>query len=1099
MRRRTEKDLDILIRGALFGENAEQGNAPAEPPAPSSAEILASRYRLDARIGSGGVGEVHRAHDLALQRDVAVKILDARHALRTDLLERFLGESQLCARLEHPGIVPVHDVGLTPDDRPFFVMKLLSGRTLAAWLAEGAEARDAERLLHAFEQLARAVAHAHAHGVVHRDLKPSNVLVDRDGVVCVIDWGFAKLLAVDSAPAPTLERGSEPASADEAEVEDRAGGTENADDGGTPPFARSVAGAVYGTFAYMPPEQAQGRSAEVDERSDVFALGAILCEILTGRAPYAGTREEVRAQARDAALGPALRALEACPADPDLRALARRCLASARAARPTNAGAIVEELARYRRNLGERVRRAELRAATSETRAIAERRTRRWQLGAFAAALALLSLGTWAYARNEREGRERAERTACAVDEALARTQLPLGALEDPESSAWRDAEAALDRARAILLSGDADAATRARVADTASRWEAQLAILRAEHAERERARRLGERLDELRTRLFADWNWERAARGCAELFAELGVSPEAAAAPQELRSPAMQSVVVEGLDLWIRCLANLAPEDRAPRVRLMNLASSLDTDPERARVRAMIATGEVDAELLAEIEAGEPGPAVAFSASTILDRAGEKERARALRKRTHARHPDDFWLAFFAHYDHLERDPAEALRFATALVAARPESKVAALQYAIAQARSGHIEEARALFVRGARQHPLDFEFPANLGLVLEQLGDAEGALRAWRRALELRPGAWALRERSVDLLLRRGALDEARALLEQMPDASAERAAALAKLAWVEMTAGRTEEVVRAARSCLELVASKGDAVSRQRAASAHFFLGVAYDNAGRAREAEQAYRAAEEAAPTNFAAPYNLGLLLELETGRRTEALDAFRRASAADAAAWQPRADLMRMLQEEQRHLEALPVLRELAALESRVPEDLRSAYAEAYLLSARAVGDDRAVRDATEALARLRPSDRGALLAWAEAEERLGHHAAAETAEDRAARLVPEAAGMWIEIGRRRFASGRSETAVAAFESALRRTPEEPLALAWLGRAQLELGRVAEALLSLERAEALARQAQRDDVPAAEWLAACRARIAEIAARAAPPNAAARQR
>jgi serine/threonine protein kinase len=193
----------------------------------------ADRYELREPIGRGGMGVVFRAFDRELERDVAVKVL---HAHAPGAAQRLLQEARILARLEHPGILPIHDVGTLSDGRVFYVMKLVVGRRLDQHLAGGSAL--AERL-RVFERLCDAVAFAHAHGVIHRDVKPENVMIGAFGEVLVLDWGVAK--ARDMAP----EHGS-----------------------------------ILGTPEYMAPEQAAG--AQVDERADVFALGGILAFLLCG-------------------------------------------------------------------------------------------------------------------------------------------------------------------------------------------------------------------------------------------------------------------------------------------------------------------------------------------------------------------------------------------------------------------------------------------------------------------------------------------------------------------------------------------------------------------------------------------------------------------------------------------------------------------------------------------------------------------------------------------------------------------------------------------------------------------------------------------------
>ena len=213
-------------------------------------DLTGTRYEIITTLGRGGMGVVYLARDTALDREVALKIFDRPPGEAN--------EARIIARLEHPGIVPVHDFGELPDGRLFYAMKRVRGDRLDRWMAAG---RDITERLAVFLRVCEAVAFAHAHGVVHRDLKPENVMVGEFGEVLVLDWGVA------------LEN-------------------DNADRG------LRIADSVVGTPEYMAPEQARG-DALVDQRADVFALGAMLADITRGVAPLVAVAR--KAQEQDAA------------------------------------------------------------------------------------------------------------------------------------------------------------------------------------------------------------------------------------------------------------------------------------------------------------------------------------------------------------------------------------------------------------------------------------------------------------------------------------------------------------------------------------------------------------------------------------------------------------------------------------------------------------------------------------------------------------------------------------------------------------------------------------------------------------------------------
>ncbi|HJU64178.1 MAG TPA: serine/threonine-protein kinase [Gemmatimonadaceae bacterium] len=218
--------------------------------AASLPDLSGTRYELIELAGRGGMAAVYRAHDSELERDVALKVLSVPE-VAPDAAARLLREARTLATLEHPGIIPVHDVGTLPDGRVFYTMKLVRGERLDEHVRASASRAE---LLRIFGRICEAVAFAHAQGVVHRDLKPENIMVGPFGEVLVMDWGIAKLLdGASSAPA-------KPAAHDPS-------GAESAITGH---------GTVLGTPGYMAPEQARGAVDEVDERADVYSLGAIL-------------------------------------------------------------------------------------------------------------------------------------------------------------------------------------------------------------------------------------------------------------------------------------------------------------------------------------------------------------------------------------------------------------------------------------------------------------------------------------------------------------------------------------------------------------------------------------------------------------------------------------------------------------------------------------------------------------------------------------------------------------------------------------------------------------------------------------------------------
>lgn len=263
------------VAGATLAQSVgpEPEGVPARPEGP-----LGARYEDLGLLGRGGMGEVRRVWDRLLERVVALKILRPELASSPSYCDRFLSEARVVAALQHPGIVPLYDLGWLPDRRPFFTMKEVQGRTLRELLKEvhaaSAEARWApspggwtlRRLVEALRDASVAVAFAHSRAVLHRDLKPQNILVGEYGEVVVVDWGLARPLELPEPPPLEEPPGRPPARSQ----------------------SRSIAtprGQVVGTPAYMAPEQAQGDIDRVGPATDVYSLGATLQELLTGAPP----------------------------------------------------------------------------------------------------------------------------------------------------------------------------------------------------------------------------------------------------------------------------------------------------------------------------------------------------------------------------------------------------------------------------------------------------------------------------------------------------------------------------------------------------------------------------------------------------------------------------------------------------------------------------------------------------------------------------------------------------------------------------------------------------------------------------------------------
>lgn len=364
---------------SLPAEDAEFSMSPVGDTATSL-----HRYSFEGEIARGGMGAVLKGRDIDLGREVAVKVMLETHRGKTELLQRFVEEAQIAGQLQHPGITPVYELGQFPDQRPFFTMKLVRGETLANLLQAhhqpASESGDAasrvntsrSRLLKIFEQVCQTLAYAHARRVIHRDLKPQNIMVGKFGEVQVMDWGLAKVLGTPEKTTPAQSEASEVVSKSEDSVQTKRSAGEAAAISETQP------GSIMGTVSYMAPEQARGEVDQLDERCDVFGLGSILCEILTGKPAYlAKNAMAILDMAARADLSGAYTRLDQCGADAELVALARQCLAADRENRPRDAGALTDALTRYLSGVEERLKQAEMTAVEARTQAKEEKKRRR--------------------------------------------------------------------------------------------------------------------------------------------------------------------------------------------------------------------------------------------------------------------------------------------------------------------------------------------------------------------------------------------------------------------------------------------------------------------------------------------------------------------------------------------------------------------------------------------------------------------------------------------------------------------------------------------------------------------------------------------------
>jgi serine/threonine-protein kinase len=632
-----------------------------------------ARYQLQGEIARGGMGAILKGRDIDLGRDLAIKVLLDAHQGNPEVVRRFVEEAQIGGQLQHPGIVPVFELGTFPDRRPYSAMKLVKGRTLAALLHERTDPRhELPRFLAIFEQVAQTMAYAHARGVIHRDLKPSNVMAGSFGEVQVMDWGLAKVLPEGGIADESKTVGKK----ESAILTVRSG---SADNGG-----ESQAGSVLGTPSYMAPEQARGEVDRIDERADVFGLGAILCEILIGRPPFLGsTREEIRARAARGDLADALGRLDASGVDGDLVDLARDCLAAQPERRPRSASEVVRRLTTYLAGVQERLKTAELarveaqaRAEEAQARATIERSRQRRTvaLAASVLGLALLGGGGWTYL-----ARQRLERAA-QVNQALSQVEFLYteATRAGDDLARWFEAR---DAARAVerLLADVRDEPTRRRI--TALVRNVTEATTAAENDQK-----LLTTLVDIRSAKEDDQYVLNTDSKYTDAFREAGIdmtsiSPEQVGTQIRSRPAAVKVALAAALDDWA-AIRRSKGDDQAGARQLIEVARLVDPDPWRNRLREVLQTPKsqdrlTELKVLRESARIEELPAVSLNLfGGALHGAGDPTGAEAVLREGQRRYPGDVWLNYnlAACLERLNRRE-EAIRYYMAAKSLRPET----------------------------------------------------------------------------------------------------------------------------------------------------------------------------------------------------------------------------------------------------------------------------------------------------------------------------------------------------------------------------------------------------------------------------------------
>jgi tetratricopeptide (TPR) repeat protein len=861
---------------ATHGTGAGDSTLPSDGwPTPP---VAVPGYEIRGPLGEGGMAQVFRVHDPDFDRPLAIKVMKAGLAHSAEA--RFLTEARITARLQHPGIPPVHEIGRLADGRPFLAMKLIEGQTLNELLRQRAAATsELPRFVAIFEQVCQTIGYAHSQGVIHRDLKPANIMVGAFGEVQVMDWGLAREKTTRETAA------------------------------------------VLGTPAFMAPEQARGEIDRMDERADVFGLGAILCVILTGEPPFVGMdASDVLGQAANGSVDSSFVRLGACPADDELIALAMRCLAPNPEQRPSDGSAVAAAVQAYQTGVEERARKAEMEWATAQARAEeatakakAERRARRLTLGLAVALLLVVvggGIGAWVI-------QQQRAATAAGIRTEMGQSQR-LGDEGWQQNNLAKLIEAKLvaERAVAVAHGSNASAALQHQAESQLAEINKKLRATQKNNAGLDAWLNLrgsgGIRpmtTPSGQTVAVADGNPEEQF---AKAFGHWGVNPdkdllEDVVAHLKAQPEPVVQEVVNCLDSWALQRRRYEKLPEAKWRPLLAIAERLDRDPGRRKMRRLLASSPLEptlvtatawaktrADLVQESKklnaAAEPVQSL-LARVRVLNVFNETAMAEELLRSCLARHPREVAvLVLLGTLLQYQESPQleQAIGCYRAARSLRPQLGIT---LGVALMRANQARESLAIFedVKRLQHVTSDLATPNldfYLGNALSLLKKLDAAAAAYKKAIERKPDFFDAYNNLGITLRAQKKLDEAvaayhkgiefnRKAIELYPqnlDLRYTLARLYSNLGFALENQKKHAEAMAAYRKAID---------TDPEFAAAYSNLGLALQAQKKLDEAVLAYKKAIKVQPNDFAAYSNLGTAL-YEQKKLDEAVDAFRTA-------------------------------------------------------------------------------------------------------------------------------------------------------------------------------------------------------------------------